>query len=730
VTSATTRPTDLELEAEEWGPLLRGERRAGRFLSRLAAASAAATLLGGAVAVPLSLAHLWRPVVALPVLLVAVALAVRTSRCIVARPMPPWSLGLCLLVAVGAGVWAGATHDQHVVLRRDAGSYALYGQQLASAHQLPIDVDVKALGGPAVVDDPDVVVASPGFYQQGHGNSTSVVPQFLIGVPAWLSVGMWLGGWTGLFLVPAVFTALAIVSVGALTAATVGPRWAPLVATAVAVTAPVLHAGRSTYSEPAALLALSAALTLLASATEVGRKVSTLSIRLSRRIAMFSGLLLGGAGLVRLDALREVVLMIPVAVLLAVRRHPAARPLAVGAVLGTAGCALVDVLLDRPYLRLLAGSLLPLVALGVLLSVGGLVVLRWARRRDPADPADPADLDDPGDPGDSAGRWGRLLPIALVSAVVVVGVGLATRPWWLVGHTPPHDPSKTSVKLLQTAQGLAGDGTQNYTEHSLTWVVWWVGLAALILAFVGAILAAYRTGVIVGERRVLVPWLGPFVVGLGSTVLVLLRPGITPDHPWADRRLVVSVLPTVLLLAVAAVAALVRLARRHAPLPVLALAVVVGSLAVTGPAVAATRPVAGLRTEMGEVGAVQTVCRSFHPGDVAILVGERAANEWPQLIRGVCHVPTAVVRVRHTSTQNAAGQQALQAALARILPKVEAGGGHVIVVSDREALLDPLGTTATHLVDLQTTEDPRLLTERPEGSVPLVVTLWSAPAPR
>jgi hypothetical protein len=283
---------------------------------------------------------------------------------------------------------------------------------------------------------------------------------------------------------------------------------------------------------------------------------------------------------------------------------------------------------------------------------------------------------------------------------------------------------------LQTVQGLAGDGTQTYSEHSLTWVVWWVGLAALILAFVGAILATYRIGVIIGERRVLVPWLGPFVVGLGSTVLVLLRPGITPDHPWADRRLVVSVLPTVLLLAVAAVAALVRLARRHAPLPVLALAVLVGSLAVTGPAVAATRPVAGLRTEMGEVGAVQTVCRSFHPGDVAVLVGERAANEWPQLIRGVCQVPTAVVRVPHTSTQNAAGQQALQTALARILPKVEAGGGHVIVVSDREVLLDPLGTPATHLVDLQTTEDPRLLTVRPEGSVPLVVTLWSAPAPR
>ena len=226
------------------------------------------------------------------------------------------------------------------------------------------------------------------------------------------------------------------------------------------------------------------------------------------------------------------------------------------------------------------------------------------------------------------------------------------------------------------------------------------------------------------------PGSGPFVVGLGSTLLVLLRPGITPDHPWADRRLVVSVLPTVLLLAVGAVAALVRLARRHAPLPVLILAVVIGSLAVTGPAFAATRPVAGLRTEMGEVGAVQQVCRSFRPGDVAVVVSERAANEWTEDIRGVCHVPTVVVRVPHTSTQTAAGQQALTDALRRLLPKIQAGGGNVQVISDRPELLTPLGTTPRHLVDLQTTEDPRLLTERPEGSVPLVVSLWSAPAPR
>ncbi len=713
MTSATVRSHPVGAEADEWGPLLRGERRAGRLLARLTAASAATTLLGGAVAVPLALAHLWRPVVALPVLLVVVAVSVRASRAVVARPMPPWSLVLVLLVAVGAGVWAGTTHAEHVVLRRDAGSYALYGQQLASAHQVPVDVDVRALGGAPVLNDPDVTVGSPGFYQQGHGAHTRVVPQFLIGVPAWLSVGMWLGGWTGLFLVPAVFIALGVAALGALTTATIGPRWAPLAAAAVASAAPVLHAARSTYSEPAALLVLAAALTLLATATEVGGRHP----RVSARMALFGGLLLGGAGLVRLDALREVVLAIPVAVLLATRRHPAARPLALAAAGSTAFCLLADLLLDRPYLRLLAGSLLPLFAGAVVFAGAGLLVLRATRRPTPPGwwPRSP--------------RAAAAVPYLLAGLVLVAGVALATRPWWMTGHTTQHDPSKGTVKVLQTAQGLSGDGTQTYAEHSLTWVSWWVGWTALALALAGAVLAAYRLGVVVVRGRTLLAWIGPYVVGLGSLVLVLYRPGITPDHPWADRRLVVSVLPGVLLLATAAVATLVRLARRHAPLPVLAVAVVVGVVAVVGPAVSATWPIRDQRTEQGEVAAVHAVCRSFRPGDVAVLVGERAANEWPQVIRGTCSVPALVVRVPHTSTQTAAGQQALAGALDRVLPKVRAGGRHVVLVSDRGELLASLGLTPTHLVNLQTTEDARLLTRRPEAAVPLVVTLWSAPAP-
>lgn len=706
----------LDQDAPEWGPLLRGERRAGRLLARVAVASAGTGLLGGLVAMPLALAHLWRPVVALPVLLVVVAVAVRASRCVVARPMPPWSLALCLAVAVGAGVWAAATHDEHVVLRRDAGSYALYGQQLADKHGLPIDIHVARLGGAEVVDDPDVTIASPGFYTQGDGADVTVVPQFLIGTPAWLSVGMWLGGWTGLLVAPAVILAFALLALGALTTATVGPRWAPLVMAATAMTAPVLHAGRSTYSEPAALLALGAALTLVASATEHAVRRA----QPAGSMSLLGGLLLGGAGLVRIDALREVVLVVPVIVVLAVRRLPVARPLVLGTAIGLAAAGLVDVVLARPYLRLVGGSLVPLIGLGVVAALAGLAVLTWLRRREKgAAQARPL-----------RGRsWPPWLPWLLVGVVLLVGVGLATRPWWLVGHQAANAPGGGSIAVLQRAQGLPVDRTRTYAEQSLTWVVWWTGIAAVVLAWVGAGLAAYRIGRVLTRREPLPPWLGPFVVGAGSIVLILVRPGITPDHPWADRRLVVSVLPGVLLLATAAVAQLVRLARRRAPLPVLAAAVVVGAVALVGPAWQATRPMDRQRTELGELRAVQAVCASFQPDDVAVLIGERTTNEWVEVLRGICDVPTLGIHVDGTNTGTQPGQAALLAALRRIVPEVRGGGGRVVLVADREDLLRSAGATEPRqLILLHTLEDQRLLTKRPDGSEPLDINLWAAPA--
>ena len=45
-----------------------------------------------------------------------------------------------------------------------------------------------------------------------------------------------------------------------------------------------------------------------------------------------------------------------------------------------------------------------------------------------------------------------------------------------------------------------------------------------------------RRGALSATRGGVEAWVPALVVAAGSTLLPLLRPGITPDHPWADRR--------------------------------------------------------------------------------------------------------------------------------------------------------------------------------------------------
>ena len=664
---------------------------------------------GTALAVPLVAAQLWRPGVALPVLLVALAVAVRVARLVPAVRGPRWAAAALVVVAVGSGVWAGATHAEHVVLRRDAGTYALYGQHLATKHGLPVDVDVAALGGAAALEL--ATVASPGFFAQGSGAKTHVVPQFLPATPVWLSLGWWAGGWTGLLLVPAVALAFALLAFGALARRLVGPGWAVLATAALALTQPVLHAGRSTYSEPFALLVGCAAMAVLVAATQAdpdGRRVA-------RTLGLIAGLLLGSVALVRVDALRESALLLPVVGLLAWRRSVVARPLLAGVAVATAVAAVTALVLSWPYIQVIAGSLRPLVAAAVVLGGGSWLALRLVR----AGRGLPA-------------RVVRVGPWLLGGAVLLGFALLTSRPLWLVARQPPNDPGVYVVGALQLRQGLVVDGGRTYDEASLQWVAWWVGVPALVLALGAAVVLAYRLGVVLRDGQPLPGWLAPAVVGVASTALTLYRPGITPDHPWADRRLVSVVLPAVLLLATAALA--------HPPFPALAslsavkrplnphlvrqVRVVVGVVAgvglLLGPAAWATWPVAGQRTERGQVEAVRRACAAFGPLDTAILVDSRAANEWPQVLRGVCGVPSLVLRPQKGRLDATAVRQVAAAISA-------AGRRPVLVTAESPDPIAALGLTPRQVVQVETIEDQRLLKRRPAGSALLDVDLWLGP---
>jgi hypothetical protein len=201
----------------------------------------------------------------------------------------------------------------------------------------------------------------------------------------------------------------------------------------------------------------------------------------------------------------------------------------------------------------------------------------------------------------------------------------------------------------------------------------------------------------------------PFV----SALSVLWSPAITPDHPWADRRLVPTVLPVVTLLAVWSVAAATR---RWGPR-----ALAVGLVLVLVPPVLASRQLAFSRTEVGEPAAVDTACAAFAPGEVALLVDARSRQEWTAVLREACDVPA--FGVPGTGNDDIATRAQVIDVAARVRA---AGGTPVLVAQSGEPLPGLTSRPQRQIVDLHTQEQQRLLSKVPTGLTPLSVQLWRA----
>ena len=229
-----------------------------------------------------------------------------------------------------------------------------------------------------------------------------------------------------------------------------------------------------------------------------------------------------------------------------------------------------------------------------------------------------------------------------------------------------------------------------------------------------------------GERR-LESWVPALVVASGSTLLTLVRPGITPDHPWADRRLLVA-LALVVALVVVAVDQLVRrgAAAGRRWLGVVAAGLVTASL--VGPAVLATWPHREGGVERGSLAAVEQVCDALGADDVVLAVDSRAANEWPQVVRGMCGVPALSLTSRLRSDE-----QLLASTVSSVAAGVAERGGRLVLLAadSSEALeaLEAVGARGAEVVDVTVREDEHVLERRPVRTDPLPLRVWLAPAP-
>lgn len=677
---------------------------AGRVLACLTVAPTLLLVAWLAVGLPLLGAGWFTPVPAIalfvPVAAVALTLGLRAAAL---RGLPEaswWAVGGVLAVTLAFLVLQLAMVSEQIVVRRDPASYVQFATWLADHGRLPIPQSRETFGG----DDPALMYGSPAFYER-HG---VLIPQFMAGLPLVLTLGDWIGGTYALLALAPILGACAVLCFSGLVARLVGARWAPLGALVLALTLPMQFVSRSTYSEPLALVLLLGGLALLYDAREpetAGDAVTTSRIRTQ---ALLGGLALGLTVLVRIDGLRDVLPVVLFAGLLLARRRPTGPWLLAGLAAGMAAGLLEGFLLSGPYLNYLRRSLVPLLVVSGGVVIGTAVVvalLRWRPSR--------VRLRRVG----VALRAGRLPDLAAVFTVLVV-IAFAVRPYVQTVIRIPDNPddriNAAFISFAQQANGLPVEFGRLYDELSLYWVVWYIGVPALLLATLAAALLTRQL-----LRRVSTAWLLPFTVIAWTTLTTLWRPGITPDHPWASRRLISIVIPGLLLLAVWGLAWGLRWLRSIGYGPrMTAVAAAAGIMALLVPATVTSAGLMFVRTEQGEVAAVRSLCARLGQNASVLIVERATADRFTQVIRGMCRVPTARL---HT--------EATQGDVRRIIDKIHAAGRRPVTLGGSATSVAPYGT-ATRVVHIKSRQDEHTLVTPPNGTWGLTLDIWLSEPPK
>ncbi len=665
-----------------------------------------------------------------------------------------WGLAGTAAVAAGFALWQFLFNSETVIVLRDPGAYLQTGYWIAQHGSLPIPQALAAFGGA----HPGLGFSSIGFFSGG----TAVVPGLMSGLPLVLAGGFWVNGTTAAAALGPILGGLAILAFGGLVGRLTGPQWAPAGALVLAFTLPEQYTSRGPFTETAGQVLLFGGLCLVVDALTLGvagrdrRAVSVTASQAApdaprdalagggkrrpwrdswytpqRALMALGGLALGLTALVRIGGLVDVLPAIPFVGLLVVGRCRAALAFCIGLAVGI-GYALADgYLLAGPFLN----SLRPVPELTGLIAAG-LAAVTWAgvelvrllgfrgegRRRPPGRPL----------------RW--LPDLGAVLAVAAL-IGLAIRPYLQTARQLSNAVESAYVAGLQQLEHLPVDPGRTYAEDTLYWVIWYIGLPALLLGGFGlALLVRWCLRALIlwrdpsGTARI---WGLPLAVICCGSAAVLWHPATVPDQPWASRRLVPLVLPGLILCAIWASAWLRGLARSRGAgqtTASVAAAFCVAALLLptaqttfglglghAGQGGAARTTADGLalkRAGQGQYGAVARLCSSIGPSATVVIVDRPVAERFTQVIRGMCGVPVAWMIGRPGP------------AVRSVLSGIRGAGRRPVLLGARPGQVAAYGGgSPVRVVDLATTQDPHTLAQPPTTLWPVHYVIWmSAPS--
>jgi len=444
-----------------------------------------------------------------------------------------------------------------------------------------------------------------------------------------------------------------------------------------------------------------------------------------RLLAALAGASLGFGLLISLDGLVYLPLVIPFCCALFVGRRPQAAAFPLGCLVGIGYGLLGCYLLDRPFLDSVGHTVALSGVVAIWLIALSVVVMQlprfgWVRSQVPAR---------------LAKRPLRWLPEAGAWITLAALVGFAIRPYVQTVHGHPSLIEYDFIERLQKAQGLPVDPSRLYSEQTLYWVIWYIGLPTVLLGGVGAALLVRRC------LRALLTWRDPtgvwrvwglpLAIFCAASAISLWDPDIDPDQPWASRRLIVTVIPGLIICALWASSWLARRARDRGAQPgTAAVASLFCVAAMLVPIVATTfglglshtgrsgglTPVAqGLattRTGGDEIDAVADLCSQLPGNASVVIVGEPTAAEFTEAVRGMCGVPVATMSGRSAAEVDS------------VISSITAVGRRPLLLAASRAQLAAFGGTPVRVLDLYTTQDPHQLTQLPTSPNRVRYQVW------
>ena len=645
-----------------------------------------------------------------PVPAIALALAAVTLLVLATRPRPasteagPSSTSTRLAAAVALGIIGlvtvanAAAHGEHLIVDRDPGVYVTTARWLADEGELLV----------ATPDDPftrheQSVRSDLGFHPVDDRPDAPRAPQFAHLLAVLMAWGHWIGGASGLLVVPALLGAVALATIWSFAARMLRP-WTATAATAALALSPVqAFFSRDAYSEPLTQLLVFAGLVALLDAVAARPGVDGRRPRSVVATGAVAGLLLGATLQARIDGVGLLILL-PLWVALVVRAaEPSARGRLVRVVgataagaLGSMALGLVDLAWRSPvYLERLTPELAALLAALAATVVLGVVAVRVADQN-------PAWWEWLRDRAGTAGAAASGLVIALAA------IGWFVRP----RVSTVRGDESSFIAAIQQREGSTVDPTLRYAEHSLEWLSWYLGPVAVALGVVGVAVALWRLG------RRFEPAAPMLLVaaGLGVSVLYLWRPSISPDHLWAMRRYLVVTIPMLVLLAAWT---LDVLAARLGPIRDRATTVApsLAALVLVLPALVVAWPLRDARAHPGLLAAVESVCDEVGPdGAIGVIPEDNLGLTAPLALQAWCGVPAAVVPVGLgvEGWESLAGEWAAE-------------GRQLHAVARTPGALGLVGVAPVLVAEAEGPEVEATLTRRPSGTVERTTTLAVGP---